>query len=135
MATAETVCRPAVSECDIAEYCTGESFSCPADQVEENGSLCGNNTMQCASGVCTSRDEQCIARGMRLGVTEDCSFQHDSCQISCADPSDPGNCLVLSGVFLDGTECGLASFCKKGQCVSTGACKLCGSPFLLILMG
>ncbi|KAI7885183.1 zincin [Lichtheimia hyalospora FSU 10163] len=121
MATAETVCRPAVSECDIAEYCTGDSFSCPADQVEENGSPCGNNTMQCASGVCTSRDEQCIARGMRLGVTQDCSFQHDSCQISCADPSDPGNCLVLSGVFLDGTECGLASFCEKGQCVSTGA--------------
>ncbi|KAJ8659821.1 hypothetical protein O0I10_004414 [Lichtheimia ornata] len=121
MATAATVCRPAVSECDIPEYCTGESFSCPPDQVEENGSPCGNNTMQCASGVCTSRDEQCIARGMRLGVTEDCSFQHDSCQISCADPTDPGNCLVLSGVFLDGTECGLASFCEKGNCVSTGA--------------
>ncbi|KAI7858760.1 Metallo-peptidase family M12-domain-containing protein, partial [Circinella umbellata] len=121
VAPSTAMCRPAVSECDIPEYCTGESLSCPTDEYQENGSLCANNTMKCASGVCTSRDEQCIARGMRLGVTEECSFQKDSCQISCADPMDPGNCLVLSGVFLDGTECGLASLCEKGSCVSTGA--------------
>ena len=124
VAPSTTMCRPAISECDNPEYCTGESTSCPADEYQENGSLCANNTMKCASGVCTSRDEQCIARGLRLGVTEECSFQKDSCQISCADPMDPGNCLVLSGVFLDGTECGLASLCEKGVCVSTGACKL-----------
>ncbi|KAI9246490.1 Metallo-peptidase family M12-domain-containing protein [Phascolomyces articulosus] len=121
VAPSTAMCRPAVSECDIPEYCTGESLSCPKDEYQENGSLCANGTMKCASGVCTSRDEQCIARGMRLGVTEECSFQKDSCQISCADPMDPGNCLVLSGVFLDGTECGLASLCEKGSCVSTGA--------------
>lgn len=28
---------------------------------------------------------------------------------------------MLSGMFLDGTECGLAGFCEKGGCVSTGA--------------
>ncbi|KAI9488177.1 Metallo-peptidase family M12-domain-containing protein [Zychaea mexicana] len=121
VAPSTAMCRPAVSECDIPEYCTGESTSCPADVYQENRSACANNTMNCASGVCTSRDEQCIARGMRLGVTEECSFQKDSCLISCADPLDPGNCLVLSGVFLDGTGCGLASICEKGACVSTGA--------------
>ncbi|ORY90345.1 Metallo-peptidase family M12-domain-containing protein [Syncephalastrum racemosum] len=121
VAPSTAVCRPAVSECDISEYCTGQSTSCPADEYEENGTVCGNSTLKCASGVCTSRDEQCIARGLRLSVTEDCPFQEDSCQVSCADPLNPGNCLVLSGVFLDGTECGLAGFCEKGKCISTGA--------------
>lgn len=122
MAPSSTVCRPAVSECDIPEYCTGQSFECPPDQYETNGSLCANGTLQCASGVCTSRDEQCMASGLRLSVTQDCPFQKDSCQVSCADPTDPGNCLLLSGVFLDGTECGLAGFCEKGVCVGTGPC-------------
>lgn len=124
MASSGTVCRPAVSECDIPEYCTGKSFNCPSDVYEPNGSSCANDTMKCASGVCTSRDEQCIARGHRLGVTESCPFQQDTCQVTCEDPSDPGNCLVLSGMFLDGTECGLAGYCEKGVCISTGACKV-----------
>lgn len=124
MASSDIVCRPAASECDISEYCTGTSFSCPADAYEPNGSSCANNTMKCASGVCTSRDEQCIARGLRLGVSESCPFQQDTCQVTCEDPSDPGNCLVLSGMFLDGTECGLAGYCEKGVCKGTGASKV-----------
>lgn len=79
--------------------------------------------MKCASGICTSRDQQCMARGLRQNISEQCSFQKDSCLISCTDPKDSRNCLMLSGMFLDGTECGLAGFCHKGTCVGTGACK------------
>ncbi|KAI8393566.1 Metallo-peptidase family M12-domain-containing protein [Radiomyces spectabilis] len=120
IAPATTVCRPPVSECDTIEYCTGSSVQCPDDHYDDDGTPCANGTMKCASGVCTSRDAQCIARGLRLNVSEQCSFQKDSCQVSCADPSDSRNCLVLSGMFLDGTECGLAGYCHKGSCVSTG---------------
>ncbi|KAI8975115.1 Metallo-peptidase family M12-domain-containing protein [Mycotypha africana] len=116
-----TVCRPAVSECDSTEYCTGESSQCPADLYDTDGTLCANGTMKCASGVCTSRDLQCMTRGLRQNISEQCSFQKDSCLISCTDPKDPKNCLMLSGMFLDGTECGLAGYCQKGACVSTGA--------------
>lgn len=77
--------------------------------------------MKCASGICTSRDQQCMARGLRQNISEQCSFQQDSCLISCTDPKDSRNCLMLSGMFLDGTECGLAGFCEKGSCISTGA--------------
>lgn len=76
--------------------------------------------MKCASGICTSRDQQCMARGLRQNISEQCSFQQDSCLISCTDPKDSRNCLMLSGMFLDGTECGLAGFCEKGNCISTG---------------
>lgn len=117
------MCRPAVSECDSAEYCTGKSSQCPADLYDSDGSDCANGTMKCASGICTSRDQQCMARGLRQNISEQCSFQKDSCLISCTDPKDPRNCLMLSGMFLDGTECGLAGYCEKGSCISTGACK------------
>ncbi|CAO3618910.1 unnamed protein product [Cunninghamella echinulata] len=120
IAPKDTICRPAVSECDTEEVCTGLTSQCPPDVYDGDGTPCANGTMSCASGVCTSRDEQCTARGLRLNISKQCSFQEDSCQISCADPSDPNNCLVLSGMFLDGTECGLAGFCRNGKCVGTG---------------
>jgi hypothetical protein len=123
IAAENTVCRPAVSECDMTEYCTGQSSSCPADLYDKDGSSCANGTMKCASGICTSRDQQCMARGLRQNISQQCSFQQDSCLISCTDPKDSRNCLMLSGMFLDGTECGLAGFCEKGTCVGTGACK------------
>ncbi|EPB87514.1 hypothetical protein HMPREF1544_05708 [Mucor circinelloides 1006PhL] len=121
IAPKETICRPAVSECDTTEYCTGESSQCPVDLFDADGSDCANGTMKCASGICTSRDQQCMARGLRQNISEQCSFQKDSCLISCTDPKDSRNCLMLSGMFLDGTECGLAGFCQKGTCVGTGA--------------
>ncbi|KAI8090415.1 Metallo-peptidase family M12-domain-containing protein [Thamnidium elegans] len=121
IAPENTVCRPAVSECDSTEYCTGKNSSCPADIYDQDGSSCANGMMKCASGICTSRDQQCMARGLRQNISEQCSFQQDSCLISCTDPKDARNCLMLSGMFLDGTECGLAGFCEKGECISTGA--------------
>jgi hypothetical protein len=120
VAPKDTVCRPAVSECDTQEVCTGETSQCPPDVFDDDGTSCANGTMQCASGVCTSRDEQCTARGLRLNINKQCPFQEDSCSISCADPTDSQNCLVLSGMFLDGTECGLAGFCRAGKCEGSG---------------
>lgn len=121
IAPANTICRPAISECDSAEFCTGKNSSCPVDIYDKDGSSCASGTMKCASGICTSRDQQCMARGLRQNISEQCSFQQDSCLISCTDPKDSRNCLMLSGMFLDGTECGLAGFCEKGNCMSTGA--------------
>ncbi|KAI7887863.1 Metallo-peptidase family M12-domain-containing protein, partial [Mucor mucedo] len=121
IAPPDTICRPAVSECDSAEFCTGSNSSCPIDIHDKDGASCANGTMKCASGICTSRDQQCMARGLRQNISEQCSFQQDSCLISCTDPKDARNCLMLSGMFLDGTECGLAGFCEKGSCKGTGA--------------
>lgn len=37
-----TACRDAASECDLPEYCDGESEVCPADVFLQNGKECGN---------------------------------------------------------------------------------------------
>ncbi len=38
--TSETLCRNALDECDIKEYCTGDSDYCPNNQFQSEGSLC-----------------------------------------------------------------------------------------------
>ncbi|OAD81014.1 hypothetical protein PHYBLDRAFT_87709, partial [Phycomyces blakesleeanus NRRL 1555(-)] len=107
-------CRPASTECDIEEYCTGNSSSCPTDLYSPNGASCGNG-LQCASGQCTSRDTQCKSRGSSLNVTSSCSSASSECQLYCNNPDGLG-CLVFNGQFLDGTSCGSGGYCKSGSC-------------------
>ena len=35
------VCRDAQNECDIPEYCSGDSGQCPKDVFKKNGNVCG----------------------------------------------------------------------------------------------
>ncbi|CAG8500803.1 10653_t:CDS:10 [Ambispora leptoticha] len=116
---AGTVCRPAVSNCDVAEVCNGTSIDCPPDVHIADGTSCGNNGLACAGGQCTSRDAQCVARGSRAGITSACTIIPDlGCSISCANPSDSHSCLELSGTFVDGTPCGYGGKCYQGSCQS-----------------
>ncbi|OZJ06254.1 hypothetical protein BZG36_00797 [Bifiguratus adelaidae] len=115
------VCRPSISSCDPQEVCDGTSLQCPPDVWSPDGSSCGNG-LQCASGQCTSRDLQCQIRGGKLNITQACSFStSNSCQLGCADPSNPSNCIMLSGSFIDGTTCGYGGNCYQGNCQSGGA--------------
>ncbi|KAI7862047.1 Metallo-peptidase family M12-domain-containing protein [Spinellus fusiger] len=107
-------CRPASSLCDVTEYCTGNSSSCPTDQYNPDGQSCGNG-LQCASGACTSRDEQCKSRGVSLNVTSACSSAGSECRLYCSNPSASG-CIVFNGQFLDGSPCGSGGFCRNGSC-------------------
>ncbi|CAG8613941.1 6033_t:CDS:10, partial [Funneliformis caledonium] len=117
---ANELCRPASSDCDIPEYCNGTSGVCPFDQHVADGTVCAPN-LACAGGQCTSRDNQCLTRGGRLGITKACSLLSDSyptCTISCANPNDTRSCIEMSGFFVDGTPCGFGGRCNKGQCGS-----------------
>ncbi|KAL1923814.1 uncharacterized protein VTP21DRAFT_8794 [Calcarisporiella thermophila] len=117
---ANTVCRPAISSCDIPETCNGTSPMCPDDKRVPDGTDCGANGLKCASGQCTSRDQQCASRGNmgggRANLTTACNFQDGSCAITCNDPGRPGTCIRLSGNFIDGTPCGYGGKCFHGQC-------------------
>ncbi|KAL9695020.1 hypothetical protein quinque_014305 [Culex quinquefasciatus] len=58
------ICRDALNECDLPEYCTGESGQCPADVYKKNGNPCGMNstgfsTGYCFNGVCPTTLSQC----------------------------------------------------------------------------
>ncbi|XP_055626644.1 disintegrin and metalloproteinase domain-containing protein unc-71 isoform X4 [Toxorhynchites rutilus septentrionalis] len=58
------ICRDAYNECDLPEYCNGESGRCPSDVHKKNGNPCGMNatgfsTGYCFNGVCPTTAAQC----------------------------------------------------------------------------
>lgn len=57
--TAGTMCRSATGECDLPEFCTGESEYCPSDYFRRDTDLCNNEKAYCYNGQCRSRDDQC----------------------------------------------------------------------------
>lgn len=111
---ANYTCRPASSECDIAEVCSGTSGNCPPDSYKDDLTNCGNG-MQCASGQCTSRDAQCLARGTTSNIKKACG-SYDGCQVTCQHPTSSMMCIEFPGYFLDGTPCGIGGICKAGKC-------------------
>ncbi|XP_072534300.1 disintegrin and metalloproteinase domain-containing protein 8a [Salminus brasiliensis] len=54
---AGSVCRPSAHDCDLEEYCTGETAQCPKDDYKMNGLPC--NQGYCYNGQCPSLTEHC----------------------------------------------------------------------------
>ncbi|KAH9938983.1 Metallo-peptidase family M12B Reprolysin-like-domain-containing protein [Epithele typhae] len=111
-------CRPAVdSRCDTAETCTGTSSACPADVFSPNGQSCGSDGLACASGQCTSLDQQCAQVGASMGLKSACPSNNDkSCQVSCEDPNNSNQCVVLQSNLINGSPCGYGGQCQNGNC-------------------
>lgn len=109
-------CRAATTTCDVEEFCTGDSPTCPPDTYLPDGLACGNDGLQCASGQCTSRDAQCLSRGYVMNVTQSCQSKHDECKLLCDSPHHNEKCLLFSGNFIDGTPCGFGGQCYSGEC-------------------
>jgi hypothetical protein len=110
-------CRAATSSCDIPEVCDGKSGDCPEDKHVDDLTDCGNGR-QCASGQCTSKDDQCTARGVTIKSTKACSgvqYSNLGCQVACLYPNS-NQCYVFSGYYVDGTSCGVGGVCNAGNC-------------------
>ncbi|CAH6787856.1 Adam33 [Phodopus roborovskii] len=56
---AGTPCRPAASDCDLPEFCTGASPHCPADVYLLDGSPCAKGRGYCLDGWCPTLEQQC----------------------------------------------------------------------------
>ncbi|KAM6896866.1 zinc metalloproteinase-disintegrin-like 2d [Xenentodon cancila] len=55
-----SVCRKSAGECDLPEYCTGQSQDCPEDDFEMNGKPCYNQASgYCHNGQCPTREQHC----------------------------------------------------------------------------
>ncbi|KAK8737391.1 hypothetical protein OTU49_004459, partial [Cherax quadricarinatus] len=52
-------CREAKSECDLPEYCSGESEYCPDDVLKSDGSTCWGGKGHCYEGQCGSHEGRC----------------------------------------------------------------------------
>ncbi|KAK0872348.1 hypothetical protein LTR87_012457 [Friedmanniomyces endolithicus] len=112
-----TVCRASTGPCDPQEVCSGSTATCPADVRAPEGQSCDNG-MQCASGQCTSRDQQCkTVMGSYTQGNDTYACDSSGCTISCASPEfGTGVCYGLQQNFLDGTVCGGGGQCVNGQC-------------------
>ena len=123
-AAANTVCRASTSSCDPAEVCSGTNPTCPADVKAPNGQNCGNGTssLQCASGQCTSRDQQCkTLMGSYTTKNDTYACNSQDCTLSCASPEfGPGVCYQMQQNFLDGTTCGGGGQCSNVSTTSLG---------------
>src|SRR5690606_2497434 len=98
-----TVCRESSSDCDPEETCPGDSGSCPEDVHLDDGDSCGDG-LRCASGQCTSRDQQCRAMlGSGGGNTDDIkACGGNTCMLSCQAPNiEDGQCSLYNTNFLD----------------------------------
>ena len=116
-ASASTICRPSTSECDPQETCSGTNATCPIDRTAPDGQGCGNSSqgLQCASGQCTSRDQQCkTLMGSYTTKNDTYACNSQDCTLSCASPEfGPGVCYLMQQNFLDGTVCGGGGKCSN----------------------
>jgi len=130
---AGTVCRASTGSCDPEETCSGSSPICPKDKSADDGTSCGNSGagLQCASGRCTSRDQQCKTLMGSLTTNNDtysCSTQ--GCILSCASPEFGRNtCYTMQQYFLDGTPCEGGGKCSNGNCQGSNLGKQISSWF------
>ncbi|XP_042636540.1 disintegrin and metalloproteinase domain-containing protein 1a-like [Orycteropus afer afer] len=67
------MCRPAGDECDLPEYCHGDSEECPTDTYKQDGTPC-DRTNYCFRGQCKNPDKQCVAiyGHQARSASEDC---------------------------------------------------------------
>ncbi|XP_044726818.1 disintegrin and metalloproteinase domain-containing protein 12-like [Chrysoperla carnea] len=56
---AGTLCRSADHECDLPEYCTGQSEYCPNDVYKMDTETCDGGKAFCYQGSCRTRSDQC----------------------------------------------------------------------------
>jgi len=126
-----TICRPAVGECDVTEYCSGGSADCPTNHFEPPGTACSDDGDPCtddlcdgagvcghpsnyrcgaccvAGGDCTNNlpPEQCPEAPMHFHLGKDCSM------IACGPiPTvSEWGLVVLTLVLLTGAKIAFAS--------------------------
>ncbi|CAI6252199.1 unnamed protein product [Periconia digitata] len=119
-ASSNTVCRASAGACDPEEKCTGTTPYCPEDKTNPDGQDCGNG-LKCASGQCTSRDQQCKSVMGSVGKGNDTyACDNTNCVLSCASPEFGRDvCFGLRQNFLDGTSCVGGGQCNNGQCAGS----------------
>lgn len=130
---AGTVCRASTGVCDPEETCSGSSSTCPPDSSSDDGTSCGASGagLQCASGQCTSRDQQCKTLMGSLTTGNDTySCQSSGCILSCGSPEFGRNtCYTMQQYFLDGTPCEGGGRCSNGNCQGADLGKQIGNWF------
>ncbi len=120
-----TLCRAAAGVCDVAEYCTGSSSTCPENKFASYGTSCPDDNNQCTNDICNGSG-QCIHPSKEDGTAcndENLCTESDQC-VNGQCKGTPKNCD-------DGKSC-TTDRCNPndGQCVSEinqGTCLIDGT--------
>ncbi|XP_076308141.1 zinc metalloproteinase-disintegrin-like MTP4 isoform X3 [Tachypleus tridentatus] len=114
------ICRKSRSECDLPEFCNGESQFCPEDISVQDGRECGNGKAYCYHGQCRDHNDQCRRlwgdsqmgslqcfkenkRGYQYG---NCGYQQQNQSYIACEPED-----ILCGLL----------HCSKGEDLVIGS--------------
>ena len=54
-----SICREEQNDCDLAEYCDGESVICPRNDFKHTGASCASGLGHCYGPECRHKDAQC----------------------------------------------------------------------------
>ncbi|XP_034948463.1 uncharacterized protein Meltrin [Chelonus insularis] len=73
---AGTECRSAEHECDLPEYCTGQSEYCPQDVFKIDGESCNVGKAFCYQGSCRTHNDQCKLLWGPSGFSSDAQCYH-----------------------------------------------------------
>jgi len=75
-------CRAAVGSCDVPEFCTGASTTCPANGLKAAGEVCRPPTDDCdAPELCTGSSNSCGPDGVLAAGTE-CREANGICDVA-----------------------------------------------------
>ncbi|KAM9447133.1 zinc metalloproteinase-disintegrin-like berythractivase [Clarias gariepinus] len=108
------ICRAKRDECDLPEYCTGDSSLCPEDDFAVNGLPCNNDNGYCYNGQCPQRENQCIKMwGSSAVVGGDFCYNQNTRGIYYAYCTRPANDQYI-GCQKQDIKCGKL-FCEQGQ--------------------
>ena len=116
--TSDRLCRDKRNDCDVSEYCIGNSSFCPSDQYKSDGTECSvsGSSSYCYLGSCNTHREQCYNLWGTVGV----NVAVDPCfrEIN-TEGSQYGNCGIQHNN--DGTSTYIACSpdnvkCGKIQC-------------------
>ncbi|XP_030630898.1 disintegrin and metalloproteinase domain-containing protein 9 [Chanos chanos] len=110
-----TPCRRSVNQCDLPEFCDGNSATCPADFYLMDGLPCAGNTAYCYEGRCQLFSYQCEQLfGSGAIKADDKCFRHVNTR-----GDRFGNCGYTGSRY---TPCTVAnSLCGKIQCTNFDA--------------
>jgi cysteine-rich repeat protein len=112
---ATTICRPAAGACDVAEFCTGSSSSCPADQLEPSTFECRGALGSCDEAeFCTGTDTACPADAFKPATVE-CRPAAGDCDVAetCTGtgPTCPANAKSTAVCRPAAGDCDVAERC------------------------
>jgi cysteine-rich repeat protein len=131
-----TVCRIAAGSCDLAEFCTGSSAVCPADQ--KSTAICRPAVGDCdVAEFCDGINDYCPSNGFEANGTP-CDDGND-CRgpDQCLNGSCDGASLCGDGT-LQGTcaeECDDGNTADEDGCSSECLDEFCGDGILQALLG